>query len=141
MIKQTPPNSMKAHLRISSSFGRPCLVEPPYVSGDKGYFFYVRQGRRQNKLGRLYLPAKYLSTYGTYGFRRRYIHMYHSWCVVGVSEIDLIMMITVSQQSYFTNGTFQIRNLRKILVNLDVFRTFQTYRKVVSPIIAIYRQY
>ena len=67
--------------------------------------------------------------------------MYHTWCVVGVSEIDLIMMITASQQSFFANGTFQIRNLRKILVNLDVFRTFQTYRKVVSPIIAIYRQY
>ena len=29
---------MKAHLRMSSSFGRPCLVEPPYVSGDKEIF-------------------------------------------------------------------------------------------------------
>ena len=48
---------MKAHLRISSSFGRPCLVEPPYVSGDKGDFFYVGHGRRRDKLGRLYLPA------------------------------------------------------------------------------------
>ena len=68
---------MKAHLRISSSFGRPCLVEPPYVSGDKGDFFYVGHGRRRDKLGRLYLrlPAKYLSTYGTYGFRRRYIRI------------------------------------------------------------------
>ena len=61
--------------------------------------------------------------------------------MVGVSEIDLIMMITASQQSFFANGTFQIRNLRKILVNLDVCRTFQTYRKVVSPMIAKCRQY
>ena len=39
----------------------------------KRRFFYVGHGRRQDKLGRLYLPAKYLSTYGTYSFMRRYI--------------------------------------------------------------------
>ena len=61
---------MKAHLRISSIFGRPCLVESPYVSGDKGDYFYMGNGRRRDKLGR-----QYLSTYGTYGFRRHYIRI------------------------------------------------------------------
>ena len=64
------------------------LVGPPYVSGDKEGFSYLRQDRHRDKLRHLYLPSKYLSTYSTYGFRRSYIHMYHSWGQRNITDYD-----------------------------------------------------